>query len=96
MTAGHAVLPHFNGALSRWPLRINPLHDSLCEDHGIRDNRMQRRRWPGALQLTKFASRQNRGHDADHALAALVHDGQSSIIFAFYSPRKDGQCLSRS
>ena len=48
---------------SRGPLRINSLHDSLGEDHGIRDNRMQDWRWSRALQLTELASGEDRSSD---------------------------------
>jgi hypothetical protein len=57
VTAHHAVWPHSNGALSRGPLRINPLNDSLSEDHSIRDDRsgpemagcLRESEWPNAF-----------------------------------------------
>ena len=44
--------------LSSGPLGINPLHDPLSEDHGIRDDGMQSRGWPGAVQLAELVSGQ--------------------------------------
>jgi hypothetical protein len=74
VAARHAVLPHSNGALSRRPLGINPLQNPFGKDHGVCNDRMQRRRWPGALQLAELAGCQDRSHDPDHALAALIHN----------------------
>jgi hypothetical protein len=85
VAARHAVLPHSNGALSRRPLGINPLQNPFGKDHGVCNDRMQSRRWPGALQLAELAGCQDRSHDPDHALAAFVHARQSST-FAFNSP----------
>ena len=59
--------------LSSGPLGINPLHDPLSEDHGIRDDGMQSRGWPRTFQLTKLAGSQDCRSNQENALAGLVH-----------------------
>src|SRR5207237_5785335 len=51
--SGTKVQPSANTC--RRPLRINPLQNPLSQNHSVRDDRMQSRRWPGALQLAELA-----------------------------------------
>ena len=39
-------------------MEFSLLHDPLSEDHGIRDDGMQSRGWPGAVQLAELVSGQ--------------------------------------
>ena len=57
------------------PLRINPLHDPLSEDHGIRDVRMQSRRWSRA-ELAELVS----GQPDFFALSGVGVDSQKNEV----------------